>query len=160
GEGLVSIDSVYAPGNSAAAVSFEGDLALGFASVLEIELGGTGAGEFDRLLIDGDLDIGDLSQLDVSLIDGFDLGFGQEFLFADVEGSLNGVFNGLSEGATVGNYGGQDLFITYNGFGGNAGVGLFTAVPEPSSVLTLVFIGMGAMLRRKRAATVVGSQVT
>lgn len=31
------------------------------------------------------------------------------------------------------NFGGQDLFITYNGFGGNRGVGLFTAVPEPSS---------------------------
>lgn len=150
GEGLVAIDSVYAPGNSADIITFEGDLALGFASVLQIELAGIGSGEFDQLLVNGDFDIGSLSQLDVRVIDGFELGFGQEFLFADVEGSLNGVFSGLGEGATVGNFGGQDLFITYNGFGGNAGVGLFTPVPEPGSAAVVMALGFASVLRRQR----------
>ena len=88
--------------------------------------------------------------LDVSLIDGCSLGFGQEYLIADVEGSMTGILSGLNEGSLVGNLGGQDLFITYNGYGGNAWVGLFTSVPEPSSALVPFTLGSAAVVRRCR----------
>ncbi len=63
---------------------------------------------------------------------------------------MTGMFSGLNEGSLVGNFGGQDLFITYNGFGGNRGVGLFTAVPEPSGGIAILLLGLGGTLRRSR----------
>lgn len=150
GTGEVFAEGDLRPGNSPGVGTFEGDFFLGDSAGTFIEISGLDLGEFDMFDVAGDFGIG--GSLDVSLIDGFTLGFGQEFLIADVEGSMTGMFNGLGEGATVGNFGGQDLFITYNGFSGNAGVGLFTAVPEPSSATLLVVVcGITATLRRKRA---------
>lgn len=155
GEGNVIFQGELSPGNSAAVISFGGNVQLDSLAQTSIELGGTHAGEFDQLLIDGGFIInGDLS---VSLIDGFTLGSGMQFQFADVEGFQFGNFQRASDGAflfegdTVGNFGGHDLFITYDGFGGNAGVGLFTAVPEPSGGVLVLLLGCAACLRRSRS---------
>lgn len=137
------------PGNSPGSMSFGGDLVLGSGASTLIELGGLNIGDFDQLLVQGDLFLGD-SQLDVALWEGFTLSNGMEFLVADVEGNLFGQFSGLGEGSLVGNFGGTDLFITYNGFGGNSGVGLFTAIPEPSAFALVGILCVPVLFRRRR----------
>ena len=137
------------PGNSPASVLMDGNLFLGSATDTFIELGGLNPGEFDQLLVTGDFNLaGDLF---VDLIGGYTLGFNQEFLIADVGGQLTGQFNGLGEGDLVGNFGGMDLFITYGAGDGND-IGLFTAVPEPSTAVFygLMLIGIiGSRLRHR-----------
>lgn len=51
-----------------------------------IELGGLNPGEFDQMLVAGDLLLSD--ELSVSLIDGFNLDFNQQLLIGDVDGSV------------------------------------------------------------------------
>lgn len=57
--------------------------------------------------------------LDVFLIDGFELSLGDQFEIVDVGGSRFGSFDGLSEGSSIGNFGLLSLFITYFGDDGN-----------------------------------------
>ncbi|MCP4508033.1 MAG: PEP-CTERM sorting domain-containing protein [Fuerstiella sp.] len=63
-----------------------------------------------------------------------------------------GQYDELGEGALVGNFGGQDLFITYGGMGDGGGVALYTnAVPEPTTVLIWSMLaGLGMTVRRRR----------
>lgn len=138
------------PGNSPASVLYDGNLFLGSTTETYIELGGLGDGLFDQLVVTGDLNLsGDLY---VSLIGGHALGYNQQYLIGDIEGNLLGQFNGLGEGALVGNFGGHDLFITYAAGGGN-GIGLFTALPEPNAGLLLIAAMSGiAIIRRQRVS--------
>ncbi len=147
GLGTVQAFGDLRPGNSPAIVSFGGDLEMGVNTSTFIELGGPMAGEFDQLLIGGDFLLD--GSLDVSLIDGFNLGFNQEFLIADVMGSRTGFFNGLGEGDLVGNYGGMDLFISYGAGNGND-VSLFTAVPEAGTAGMMAVLMLGVAMRRRR----------
>jgi len=63
--------------------------------------------------------------------------------------TLTGQYDDLGEGDLVGNFGGEDLFITYNGSNGND-VTLFT-VPEPTMALTWsMLIGLAIIMRRQR----------
>ena len=75
---------------------------------------------------------------------------GNVFEILRVDGTLSGKYEGLDEGDLVGNFGGQDLFITYLGDGG--GVALYTnAVPEPTTVLIWSMLaGLGMTVRRRR----------
>ena len=107
-----------------------------------------GSGEYDKLLIAGNFLLD--GSLDVSLLDDFTLDFNQEFLIADITGSRTGLFNGLSEGDQVGNYGGIDLFISYGAGNGND-ISLFTSVPEPGTVGLLGCLMMGLAMRRRRS---------
>jgi hypothetical protein len=133
------------PGNSPASVLYDGNLYLSASTDTFIELGGLEIGDFDQLLVTGDLNLaGDLF---VSLIDGHSLGFNQDYLIADVGGLLTGQFHGLSDGDLVGNFDGFDLFISYGAKGGN-GISLFTAVPEPGSGI-LLLTGFLVMRRRR-----------
>ena len=66
-----------------------------------------------------------------------------------VGGGLTGTFTGLGEGGLVDNFGGEDLFITYQGGDGND-VALFTAVPEPATMMLLTVGGLAILRRRKR----------
>lgn len=129
--GTVLIDGTIAPGNSAGGMKFGGDLILSETSTKEIELGGTNSFEFHRndtqhdfTEIQGDLLING-GELNVSLIDGFELSLDQEFIIAKIDGELTGTFNGLEQGAIVGKfdsvYGqtGMNLFITYEAGDGN-----------------------------------------
>jgi hypothetical protein len=136
------------PGNSPGSVLYDGNLFLGTSTDTFIELGGLGIGDFDQMLVSGDLNLG--GDLFVSLLDGYTLGANQFYLIGDVGGDLFGQFNGLDEGSLVGNFGGYDLFITYNGLGGNSGIGLFTAVPEPGTSLPCVMGALSLLGRRSR----------
>ena len=140
--------ATFSPGESPAIVDIV-NFNLSSAGLLDIELGGSLAGfEFDQLQISGDANIAGM--LDVSLINGFTLGENQEFLIADIGGSLTGEFQGLSEGSLVGTFNDQDLFITYRAGSGNS-IGLFTSVPEPSSFGLCLMIGTAACMHRRRA---------
>ncbi|HMO16266.1 MAG TPA: hypothetical protein PKD64_16720 [Pirellulaceae bacterium] len=147
GEGSIQVAGELGPGNSAGTLEIAGDLwLLGSATTL-IELGGLNTNEFDRLLINGDLNIA--GSLQVSLIDGHLLGNNEQYLIASVGGNRNGFWNGFGEGALVGNFGGRDLFITY-GANNGAGIALFTAVPEPSSLLLLAACFAKVVVTRRR----------
>ena len=109
------------PGNSAGVMTIDGDY-FKVAGSKEIELGGLfdGGGdnalaEFDRIDVTGSVELSGL--LHVKLIDGFKLHRGNWFDIMRVGGTLSGQYDGLGEGALVGNFGGQDLFITYGGMG-------------------------------------------
>jgi hypothetical protein len=136
------------PGNSPDSVLYDGNLFLGSSTDTFIELGGLNLGEFDQMLVSGDLNLG--GDLFVSLIDGHTLGASEFYLIGDVGGSLMGQFNGLGEGDFVGNFGGRDLFITYSGGNGNNGIGLFTAVPEPGAAGLLGGLLLGWISQRRR----------
>lgn len=148
GLGTVHIMGDLRPGHSPAAVSFGGDLVLGNTAFTEIELGGLGAGDFDQLLVSGDLQLGGL--LDVQLINGFSLGYNQTFDIGVVNGDLFGEFSNFSDGDLIGNFNGIDLFIDYRsgGMSGN-GVYFFSAVPEPSSGLLVGLMALGFVSRRR-----------
>ena len=110
GDGEVVFNGSYAPGASAGLGSFEGDVRFGDAGSLLIELGGTLPTEFDRLDVGGHVILaGDLI---VSLIDGYDLQLGHEFLFIEAT-SLFDQFNGLGDGDSVGTFGPLSLHIDY-----------------------------------------------
>ncbi len=135
------------PGNSPASVLYDGDLFLGSTSGTHIELGGTGLGEFDQILVTGDLSLA--GNLFVSLIDGFSLGENMEFLIGDIDGTLTGQFAGLGEGDLVGNFGGQNLFVSYRAGGGN-GISLFTAIPEPGIAGCFAIAATATVILRRR----------
>lgn len=136
------------PGNSPASVLYDGNLFLGSSTDTFIELGGLGVGDFDQLVVTGDLNLA--GSLSVALINGFTLGDDMYFSVGEVAGNLAGQFAGLGEGALVGNFGGRDLFLTYQGSNGS-GFGLFTAIPEPSSLWTGLLVAGACMVRRRRA---------
>ena len=82
-------------------------------------------------------------------IDDFELAEEMSFNILRVGGTLTGQYDGLDEGSLVGNFSGQDLFITYAGGDGND-VTLFT-VPEPTTVLIWSMLaGLGLAVRRRQ----------
>ena len=133
---------------SAGVLTIEGDLYKTGGSK-DVELGGlvNGGGdksltEFDWLHVTGNVELAGL--LNVSFIDGFKLGRGMSFDILAVDGQLSGQYDGLAEGDLVGNYDGQDLFITYIGGDGND-VSLYTnPIPEPATLL-LTLLGLLAL---------------
>ena len=146
GGGDVFFEGGVSIGNSPAEVTFNNDITLGSGSNTLIEIAGTGIGEFDRFIINGDLAL-DGGSLSAVSFDGFAFGPNQSFEVFDVRDALTGTFAGLGEGGVVGNFNGFDLFISYRGGDGNDIV--LSTVPEPSS-LTLLALGSAALRRRRR----------
>jgi hypothetical protein len=127
-------------------LEIRGSVGLESTSVLEIDLGGAIAPQFDALKITGDVSLA--GQLDVSLGNDYQLRLNQRFTVVDILGLRSGEFDGLQEGAVVGNFGGKDLFITYAGGSGNDVV-LFTAVPEPNGA-SLALLAIAIAVSRVR----------
>ena len=69
GNTAIGTAAVLAPGTSAGVMTFDGDLTLADTSTTEIEIGGTGTTEFDRLIITGDATLA--GTLELSLFDGY-----------------------------------------------------------------------------------------
>lgn len=145
GGGDVFFEGGVSIGSSPGVVTFDADVFLGDASNTEIEIAGTATGDFDQLIINGDLSLG--GTLSVVPLDGFSFQPNQLFTIFDVNGDLSGTFAGLAEGDRVGTFGGEDLFISYRGGDGND-VALST-VPEPAGI-ALLGVGALALCRRKR----------
>jgi T5SS/PEP-CTERM-associated repeat protein len=118
GPGDVYLEADITPGTSPGLATFGGNVHFGPLANLKIELGGLEAGsQFDQLIIAGNAILD--GTLDISLIDDFTLSLGDSFEIIDITGTRSGTFAGLVEGATVGNFGGTDLAITYAGGDGN-----------------------------------------
>ncbi len=86
------------------------------------------------------------------MIDGFTLDYNQNSVFPAEAGSnaVSDTFSGLGEGDLVGNYGGFDLFISYNLGTGND-IAFFKCVFEPGAlVMSSLVVGLGGMGQRRR----------
>ncbi len=144
--GNITFLDIFSPGTSPAAVQLE-NITLGTVSDLHVELGGLAPGnEHDQLVIAGDANIA--GQLSIALLDGFTPADQNTFMILDVAGDLTGRFQGLDEGALVGAFAGQDLFITYTAGDGND-IALLS-VPEPSTLLLLAPITAVCLRHRLR----------
>lgn len=152
--GIVQADvynqGTLSPGSSAGILTIDGFYFQESAGVLKIELGGLVAGSgYDQLFITNNAILE--GALEVSLINSFQLDENQWFDIVDVGGNLTGTFLGLGEGALVGNFGGHDLFVTYQAGDGNS-IALYTsAIPEPGAgILMLMGIAVSLGFYRRR----------
>ena len=94
GAGTVHLEGDLQPGSSPAMISFGGDVVLGASSTTQIELGGTGPGEFDQLDVAGSASLA--ATLDAILIDGFSPALGQTFTIISAEDGVVGTFDTMN----------------------------------------------------------------
>ena len=140
-KGVGTVDNVvfegtYAPGLSAARV-YVGNAGFSQLSRLVMELGGTGAGEYDQLFTSGVLNLG--GTLHVELLGVFVPQYGSAFKLFN--GNLAGTFEGVELPALpMGLAWSTDVLHTG---------GTLSVVPEPAT-LSLLALGGLAMLRRKK----------
>ena len=120
GFGSVFLEGDFQPGNSPAAVLFEGDLDLAASSTVQFEIGGTVSGEeYDQLIVEGNLFVE--SNLTVVSLNGFIPTAGQQFTIVEVGGTVTGLFADLPEGSLI-DFGSSDSVafrISYAGGDGN-----------------------------------------
>ncbi|QQE12601.1 autotransporter-associated beta strand repeat-containing protein [Planctomycetota bacterium] len=147
---FINDGGTLAPGESAGHLTVN-DVVFGMGSTFEVELGGLEAStEYDVLSVLGYAILDNGPLLEVSLIDGFELDFGQHFEIVNVGDRLIGGFNSLVEGARVSSFNDIDLFITYQAGDGNDIALYTTAIPEPASFVLLGLGGLTFILREKR----------
>ena len=125
---LTNSGTTISPGGSAGKTTITGSYIQNLGT-LNIELGGLAPGsDHDQLVVENDLTLWG-GGLEVSLIDDFTPDFDQAFTIVSVNGTGSGQFSNLLEGALVGDFGGVDLFVTYQG-NGKDDIVLFSE-PEP-----------------------------
>ena len=124
-KGTINSSGALKAGNSAGGLMIDGSLIHQTNGIKEIELGGDYDGwrdlwntQHDFIDVTGDLVL-DGGTLDIKLIDGFELRADQAFVIAKVGGDLMGEYDGLENGALVGEFnavgGGMiDLFVSYD----------------------------------------------
>ncbi|HMO15031.1 MAG TPA: PEP-CTERM sorting domain-containing protein [Pirellulaceae bacterium] len=159
GNNMTIIGDVYmnfgiiAPGNSTGILTIDGNLVS--SGEMEFQLGGLLAGTgYDQLNVLGDVTLNspfNSPLLSVSAWNGFELDFNQSFDILTVGGTLSGFFrdefwNQLNDGDLVTTLNGVDLFISYH----SNGVTLFTAIPEPSSLMIVGLAFLFGFSRRVR----------
>ena len=92
-EGVLTVSGgTVNPGASAGTFTVTGDTTIATAGTLAVELGGTNAGAFDKLVTTGTLSAG--GTLDVSLINGFAPGTGDSFDILDFN-AVTGAFDSI-----------------------------------------------------------------
>ena len=133
------------PGHSPGLLTVTGDLTLDPSSTLTIQIGGTGAGQFDQLNASGALALA--GTLNLEFIDGYTPPVGSPMSF-DMFSAGNGITGGFQSVQVTGLGGGR---VTLDPTALASGQLAFTAaVPEPAS-LGLLVVAAGALLRRRRA---------
>jgi hypothetical protein len=152
--GNVTVYGDTDPGDDPATLTIDGNYAQTGGSTLNIALGGTGAGQYDQLVVNGNLSLA--GALDVSLWGGFVAATGETFDILNWTGTLTGSFNTITYPTLGAGYYFEPLWgsdsltleIGYNGGGGGGG----GATPEPA---TYFLIGAGLLVggyhwRRRR----------
>ena len=124
GQGTVNFEGTYTPGNSPAAITIDTNTKFQENSTLIIELAGTQKGsQYDHLEINNDLTI--LGDLEIQLLNDFQLNFNMSFNILTIDGQRAGTFNNLNQHDSVGTFNDIELFIDYNAGDGND-IDLFT----------------------------------
>jgi autotransporter-associated beta strand protein len=139
--GNTTIDGTLNIGSSPGTMNVSGDLGLGSLSTWNVELGGTGVLDFDRLFVSGQLAAG--GTINVSLINSFVPSTSDSFQIANFGSFVdNGfVFNFSSAPLSGGQSWDTSAFATS---------GTIAVVPEPG-VFSLTGLGFaGVLLRRRR----------
>ena len=156
--GAVSMSSgSIAPGNSPGTLN-TGTVTL-TGGTHAVELGGKAAGEFDKLNVVGDVDLGSATDLSISLVNSFTPAVNDSFVIIDNDGTdaVKGSFKGLKDGekVTLSSYTYQ---INYDGGTGNDVVLLVTGTPSApdTGVGSLIGSPVGSLLA---ALLVAGSVV-
>lgn len=126
---------VLAPGHSPGTLTFSSNLVLEAASVVNIELGGTNALDYDHLVANGTLTLG--GTLNVTLINGYAPAAGDTVDILDWSAIL-GTFSTVNLPSAE--WSAANLYV--NGT-------LLYAIPEPGIGLALV-VGLGVMAWRRR----------
>jgi fibronectin-binding autotransporter adhesin len=135
---------ILAPGDGFGLLNIKGDLTMDTDSILQIEFGGTGAGLFDQLDVDGMFTAeGAILFLDVS----YAAAFGDSFhIFTDALPSFSSftIETNLGGGLT---WDVSQISTT----------GIVSVVPEPSSAVMFA-LGLGALLLTTRKKTKAGTK--
>jgi hypothetical protein len=154
--GLDQFDGRVRPGTSPGTLTVDGDYEQ-TGGILEIEIAGTTAGEFDVLAVTGDASLG--GELVLNFIDGFSPRQGDSFEFLNVDGVVGGMFSAIE----VRNLEpGFEFDISSDG-GGLTMVALNNGVfvPEPSAILLaacgLAAVALPQIRRRRRPPTHAGA---
>jgi autotransporter-associated beta strand protein len=120
--GTVTVESggTLSPGDSPG-ILHSGNVSLAVGANFVGEIGGTnaGIGGYDRLVVNGTVDLGGAT-LDISLVNGFHPILGQNFEIISNDGSepISGTFSGQPQGAKL-HAGGSTFSINYDGGDGN-----------------------------------------
>jgi len=127
---LTSEGGVLRPGLSPGVMN-TGNLDFDSATVMDAELEGTGAGQYDQFNVTGTVSLGNAT-LNTILFNGYAPNISDSFTIINNDGAdaITGIFAGLTEGAeiTVSNY---KFTISYVGGTGNDVVLTTTYVPGP-----------------------------
>ncbi len=134
-------DGTFAPGDGVGTLEYEGDWSQSATGVLDIELAGRNAGEFDLLRVFGDVGLDGTLRVSVN---GFIPSAVDAFVVLDGD-SLTGVF--ANAAATVQVVGGGSFDVLYDAAAGT--VTLTNYVPAPGVAGVLVAAGVFAGRRRR-----------
>jgi len=136
GANTVTLDGIVAPGQSPGVLAVTGNVALADNSIFEVEVGGTSPGtantNHDQIGATGAVAIG--AGVALNLVD-FN-GFGATLVVGDTIEIINrtggsGTFDGLPEGATIGNLLGSGLNATISYVGGDGDDVVLEVQPPP-----------------------------
>lgn len=151
GTNSVTLQATVAPestgGGTAGILNVTGNLTLAANDTVEIEVGGTSAGEtatdHDQINVTGTVTIGANVALTTSLIGAFVPFAGDEFILINNDGAdaVTGTFQGLAEGAKIANFlgSGRSATISYVGGDGNdvtlTGDGFFVSLDGSGNLI-------------------------
>lgn len=139
----VTNSGTIAPGSSPGTLSFSSDLMLLSSSILDMELGGTNNGSYDRILVDGAFAWD--GTLNISLL-SYTPAAGDTFDLFDF-GSVSGTFS-TTNLPTLG----EGLAWDFTQFDTQGILSVTMAIPEPGVHLLLVTAWLGwTTLRRRRS---------
>ncbi len=114
GPGMANFQGGYNPGDSPAVVSFEGNVALGAANTLTLEIGGTDnstGAQYDQLIVDGTLQLDGTLQIDLIDLGGgaYPPQLGDSFTIVTTGGGISGLFADMDFPTLAGGLGWQLL---------------------------------------------------
>jgi len=144
--GDMTVHGTFAPGNSPADSVLDGILTIASDGTLEMELGGYVLGEeYDRLTVTGTAYLD--GTLDVVLLDGFTVAYGDSFDLFNWSGGVSGEFASISTLALTGSLEWDTSKLYTNG--------TLSVIPEPGTlglmgISTILFCTARNLSRRKR----------